>query len=294
MHGPAGYYSPRASITATNSPGDARSNITLASPGDCAKMACSSSTVSDRGIGQRDAHSQCPGQFRLSLLHRSDLGNRQLRRRTLFHPHASLHQNRNLQLHLLAKPPERLRKNHRVNSAFHIFQGRVGVHLASLRFQHPHSAEHPGCENLFPFRGRVLHGVESSRAERVQIFELIGVLFQRVPGDEESEHFFFVLQTRALVPVGRLRKRVVGVARLLAKDPKQAVLTRLRIAMHFLRLLHRPVENREQLRPPAERIHGSALDQRFEHPLVQQTQVDFLAKLIDRAKRADFLARFNN
>ena len=64
----------------------------------------------------------------------------------------------------------------------------------------------------------------------------------------------------------------------LLEHAKQAVLARFGVALRFLRLLHRLVEHGHQLRAPAQRIHGAALDQRFQHALVQQTQIDVLAE----------------
>ena len=63
---------------------------------------------------------------------------------------------------------------------------------------------------------------------------------------------------------------------------EQAMLAGLRVALRLLRVVHGLVEHRHQLRAAAKRIHGAALDQRFQHALVQQPQVNFFAELINR------------
>ena len=70
------------------------------------------------------------------------------------------------------------------------------------------------------------------------------------------------------------------------KDAEQSVLSRLAVACAFLRLLHRLVQHFHQLRPPPQRIHRAALDQRLQHALVQQPQIHLLAELENVIERA--------
>ncbi len=77
----------------------------------------------------------------------------------------------------------------------------------------------------------------------------------------------------------------------LLEHPEEAMLAGFRIALRFLGALHGAVENGHELRAPAERIHGAALDQRLQHPLVQQAQVNVFTELVDRFELPKFLTR---
>ena len=64
-----------------------------------------------------------------------------------------------------------------------------------------------------------------------------------------------------------------------------------RIALRLLRVLHGIVDDGHQLRASAKLVHGAALDQRLNHALVEQAQIDFFAELEDRGEPAQFFAR---
>ena len=109
--------------------------------------------------------------------------------------------------------------------------------------------------------------------------------------DEEAEDFFFCSQPSVLVPVGHVRKLIVAVLRFfLLEHSEQSMLARFDVALYFLRAFNGPVDHRHQLRAAAERIHGAALDQRFEDTFVQQPQVDLFAELKKRAITPQFRA----
>ncbi len=104
-----------------------------------------------------------------------------------------------------------------------------------------------------------------------------------MPGNKESEDFFFRRQPRVFIPVGRVRERVASLLRgFIRKHAKQPVLSRFRVPLRFLCLLDRRVERLHELRPAPESIHGPALDQRLQHALVQQTQINFFAEFVER------------
>ena len=153
----------------------------------------------------------------------------------------------------------------------------------------------PAVTMVSSFAGGLRHRRDFFDAQRLQVLQLVFVLFQRMPGDEESENFFFGLKARVLVPVGDIGQFVV--ARrcfFLLEDAKQAVLAGFGVALGFLRLLHGLVEHGHELSAAAEGIHGAALDQRFDHALVEQSQVDVFAELEDGFEAAQLLARGNN
>ena len=128
-------------------------------------------------------------------------------------------------------------------------------------------------------------------AERLQVCQLVFVFLQRMAADEEAENFFFGGEARVLVPVGNVGQFVVvRLGLFLLKHAKQAVLAGFGVALGFLRLLHGFVEDGHQLRAAAQGIHGAALDQRFEHALVEQAQIDVLAEFEDRFEAAQLLA----
>ena len=64
----------------------------------------------------------------------------------------------------------------------------------------------------------------------------------------------------------------------LLKHAEQAVLAGFCVALGLLCAFDRTVENGHQLGAAAQSIHGAALDQRLQHPLVQQPQVDLFAE----------------
>ena len=72
------------------------------------------------------------------------------------------------------------------------------------------------------------------------------------------------------------------------------MLAERRVLLRLQRLVHGAVDYRYQLRAPAQRIHGAALDQRLDHPLVEQVQIDLLAELEDRLERACIFARLHD
>ena len=83
------------------------------------------------------------------------------------------------------------------------------------------------------------------------------------------------------IPVGRVGKRVVRLLRgFILKHAKQPVLPRFRVPLRFLRLLDRRIQRLHQLRPPPEAIHRPALDQRLQHALIQQPQINFFAEFV--------------
>ena len=101
-------------------------------------------------------------------------------------------------------------------------------------------------------------------------------------GDEEAENLFFVLQTGVLVPLGRVGSASSLAAcggRVVVEHAEEAVLARGGVALRFLRALHGLVECGEDLGAAAEGVHRAGLDQRLQHALVQQAQVDLLAEL---------------
>ena len=121
--------------------------------------------------------------------------------------------------------------------------------------------------------------------------QLVFVFLQGMAADEEAEDFFFGGEAGVLVPVGDVGQFVVvrfGV--FLLEDAKQAMLAGFGVALGFLRLLHGLVEDGHELRAAAHGIHGAALDQRFEHALVEQAEVDVFAEFKDRFEAAEFLA----
>ena len=71
---------------------------------------------------------------------------------------------------------------------------------------------------------------------------------------------------------------------------KQTVLAGFCVTLGLLRPFNGTVEYRHQLGTAAESIHGAALDQRLQHPFVEQPKVDLLAKLVDRTVPPQFLA----
>src|SRR5579864_6136244 len=75
------------------------------------------------------------------------------------------------------------------------------------------------------------------------------------------------------------------------EDAEEAVLAGFGVALDFLGLLHGLVEDRGELGAAAEGVHGATLNQRFEHSLVEQAEIDVFAELEDRFEAAEFLAR---
>src|SRR5207302_11327306 len=81
---------------------------------------------------------------------------------------------------------------------------------------------------------------------------------------------------------------------ILLEYTKQSMLTGFGIALGFLRPLHGFVHHCHELRPPAKRIHGAALNQRFQDAIVEQPQIYFLTKLENRREPAKPLASLSD
>src|ERR1700675_2301142 len=100
-----------------------------------------------------------------------------------------------------------------------------------------------------------------------------------MPGDEETKDFFFRRQSLVFVPVRHLRKLLMGGSHIfLLEHSEQAMLPGLRVALRLLRTLDGAIDDGHELSPPAERVHGAALDERFQNPLVEEAQVHALRK----------------
>ena len=82
--------------------------------------------------------------------------------------------------------------------------------------------------------------------------------------------------------------------RILLKHTEQTMLPGFRIALRFLRVVHGPIKHRHKLGASSKRIHRAAFNEGFEHPLVQQPEINFFAELVNGFESAEFLAGGNN
>src|SRR3954468_20601348 len=72
------------------------------------------------------------------------------------------------------------------------------------------------------------------------------------------------------------------------------MLARFLVALRFLRAFDGFVEHGHELRASAEAIHGTALDQRFQHALVEKPEINLVAELEYRAEFPELLASLEN
>ncbi len=154
-----------------------------------------------------------------------------------------------------------------------------------------------GCWPPARRRRRRLHLERGRCVDHVgQIAQFVGVLVERMAGDEEAEHFFFRLQPLVLVPVRHVGQRVriarcVSTREILkntrtnraARLPDPAALS-ARVPW-----LCRPRRSAARGRP--NESSAPALDQRLEDPFVQQPQIDLFAELIQRLEAASLRLR---
>src|SRR5215472_10588248 len=104
-------------------------------------------------------------------------------------------------------------------------------------------------------------------------------------GDEESENLFFGSQALMFIPIRSVRQPIVVIVNFFfSEDAEQSMLTGFCVPLSFLRALDGLVEHRRKLGAAAKRVHGAALNKRFEHTLVEQPQINSLAKIEDRLK----------
>jgi len=128
---------------------------------------------------------------------------------------------------------------------------------------------------------------------------LSAYLYHRMPGDEEAQHLLLRLQTQVLIPVsvrwaaGRphaFRPCHSAVARRRSRRGRRRVLIaqpRCRAATSVP--FHRLVHGRHEPRPRPEAVQRTGLDQRLDHALVEQAQVNQLAELPKRLEPARLL-----
>src|SRR3954468_4974592 len=72
------------------------------------------------------------------------------------------------------------------------------------------------------------------------------------------------------------------------------MLARFLVALRFLRAFDGFVEHGHELRAGAEAVHRAALDQRFQHALVEQPEINLVAELEYRAEFPELLASLEN
>src|SRR6266567_8271715 len=113
--------------------------------------------------------------------------------------------------------------------------------------------------------------------------------------DEESKDLLFGSQALVFVPVRRLGKPINVIVNLfLLKNAKQSMLAGFCIPLSLLRALDSFVKYGHELGAAAERVHGAAFDQRFEHTLVEQAQVYVLAERKNRLEFSYILSGCDN
>src|SRR5947209_16381451 len=112
-------------------------------------------------------------------------------------------------------------------------------------------------------------------------------------GDEEAKYFLLRPQTLMLVPFWYLGQTVRLLRHIGRKHAEKSVLAELRVALRLLPTFHGAIETSHELRPRPQRIHGAALDQRFEHAFVQEAEVYLFAELEYRGKFLKFGASLN-
>ena len=105
------------------------------------------------------------------------------------------------------------------------------------------------------------------------------VLGEGVTGNKEAEHRFFPCQPLLLGPGRNFGEGGSGTG-----DgcfiTKQRVLAREALLLAHLRLAERVVQCRHQLRAfGTEGVARAGVDQRFDHPLITQPQIDAIAQL---------------
>ena len=176
----------------------------------------------------------------------------------------------------------------------HIFESALRVHIALLRLRWTNARQDSPDQNLLVLPPGALHLQDFRRRLGVEVRELVFVLFERMACDEEAENLLFISQPRVFIPIGGIRQPFNRARRLLLEHAKQPVLPGFRVALRFLRLLDRLIQRGHNLRPAAEPIHGAALYQRFQNALVEQTQINVLAKFKNRFELSQFLASSNN
>ena len=131
------------------------------------------------------------------------------------------HQHRNFELHLVADALVGLGEDDHVDRAGHVFERALSVEIAPLRLQHAHVGDDAGSDDVLVFAGGFRHRGDLFDAERPQVLQLVFVFLQRMPGDEESENFFFGREPRVLIPVGNVGQLVVRAPRPLPAETRQ-------------------------------------------------------------------------
>src|SRR5258705_8881049 len=107
---------------------------------------------------------------------------------------------------------------------------------------------------------------------------LSAVLGEGVAGNEEAKHRFFPYQALVLGPGGDVRKRGLGLgARGLGSE--EAPLTGEPLLLPHLRFAEGVIESGDQLGAlAAQRVASARVDQRFDHPLVAEAELDPVAQ----------------
>ena len=211
---------------------------------------------------------------------------------------SAAHHHRYVDLQLLGQLLIALRKDDQLNLAYRILQRGLCVQFARpLRLRHLQPSNDAGNGDLvlrlFPTPPEVLRlGLHLARRRRIndlQIAQLLAVLVHRMPRDKEIQAPPSRSASAYARPTpprsGRSSSRLLAAAPLSeSKIPNSPCWPASLIALRLLRPLHRLVESRRQLRPSAEAVHRSRLDQRLDHALVHQPQIDLLAELPQAGK----------
>src|SRR2546426_1282154 len=153
----------------------------------------------------------------------------------------------------------------------------------------------PPRSTLFPyttlFRSRRdPHPLVAPAAQRgggaaAEKLHLRAVLGEGVPGNEEAQDRLLAGEAVVLAPGGDVGKRGPGVGGR-GLTAEQRVLARVPLRLAGLRLGKGVVQRRDQLRAvAAEGVAGTGVDQRLDHALVAQPQIDAVAQVDERAIR---------
>ena len=182
----------------------------------------------------------------------------------------------------------RLWECNQLNLTHCIFEARLSVHLTgALRLGYFEPSDNTRNLNLI-LRFFVAAAAEglwlrlhfdcSSSVDDLHVAQLFAVLIEWMTRDEEAKNFFFVLQSRVLIPLRHIRQRVFaigsGTAGAIVEDAEESMLAGCSVALRFLGELHRLIQSRGNLRSATEGVHGTSLDERFEDALIQQAKIN--------------------
>ena len=190
-----------------------------------------------------------------------------------------------------------IRKDDGLGGPVEILQHQPGVLLAGLLRDLPlDSRHHRGHAHLL-----LAPLAQGGRGPGAEELDLLAVALQRVPGDEEAEHLLLLGQPLGLGPGGNVGKGeratedgqidVAGVPSSpsfpsFPPSPKSDPCPASRSCVEELGLGQRGLERLDQLLPvTAERVAGAGSDERLEHPLVAEPEVDPLHQLGQGARR---------